>query len=194
MNFLPFPPFIKNSFIICAIVFGLLFIVLLALALSGDKALNILSKLPLPLKIKDIVLSLSDKFIGGLSILKSKKALISSFLMSFMVWVIESMAFMMAAYACGIQISLIGAIFAVIIIGISGIIPTAPGYIGAFEFAGSLALRILGVDEHLALACVLIYHAIGLTVNFILGFSSVIWAKISFNDLFKFEEIGDKNA
>lgn len=194
MNFLPFPPFIKNSFIICAVVFGLLFIVLLILSLSGDKAINFLSKIPLPLKIKNIVLSLSNKFIEGLSILKSKKALILSFIFSFIVWIIESMALMMAAYSLGIQVSLIGAIFTVIIVGISGIIPTAPGYIGAFEFAGSLALRILGVDENLALACILIYHAIGLTVNFILGFSSVIWAKISFNDLFKFEEIGDKNA
>ncbi|MDR1952837.1 MAG: flippase-like domain-containing protein [Elusimicrobiota bacterium] len=189
MNTLPFPVLIKRSFFICAAVFGIMLIVLFIVSIYDAKALKAISKFPLPLKLKELIVSLSNKFIDGLGILKSKKALATSFIFSFIVWIVESMSFIVVAYACGIQLSLIEGIFTVIIIGIAGIIPTAPGYLGAFEMAGLAALSVLGIEENSALACILIYHAMQLIVNFTLGFSVIIFAKISLADLFKFDEI-----
>jgi uncharacterized protein (TIRG00374 family) len=192
MNTLPFPPLVKKSFFICAVLFGIMLVVLFIISLHNAKALSVLSKFPLPLKLKTFILSLFDKFVGGLAILKSKKDFIISFLFSFLVWALESAALTIAAYACGVEISLLGGIFTIIIIGIAGIIPTAPGFLGAYEAAGLLALTSLGIaDENAALACILIMHAIQLIVNFTLGAACIIKAKISLKDLFKFEEIGD---
>jgi uncharacterized protein (TIRG00374 family) len=191
-NFLPFPEVVKKSFIICSVIFGIMLIALFIIAIYDSKAVKALSKIPLPSKIKTLILSLINKFIDGLVILKSKKAFIISIFFSFAVWIIESLSLTVVAYSCGIEISLAGAIFTVIIIGIAGIIPTAPGYLGAFEMAGLAAFTVLGVDENSALACILIYHAMQLLVNFTLGFSSIIKAKISYSDLFKFEDIGGK--
>jgi uncharacterized membrane protein YbhN (UPF0104 family) len=105
------------------------------------------------------------------------------------IWVTESSFLAITASACGIDISVVGGIFVVIIIGIGAILPTAPGYIGAFEFMGVAALSVLGVDKDSGFACIAIYHFLQIIVIFTLGFASVLKAKISFMDLFKFEKI-----
>ena len=77
----------------------------------------------------------------------------------------------------------------VIIIGIGAIIPTAPGYIGAFEFMGVTALS---VDKDAAFACTAIYHFLQLMTIFLLGIMSVAKERISFSDLFKFAKIEEQ--
>ena len=77
----------------------------------------------------------------------------------------------------------------VIIIGIGAIIPTAPGYIGAFEFMGVTALSALSVDKDAAFVCIAIYHFLQLMTIFALGIMSVAKERISFSDLFKFAKI-----
>ncbi|MDR2709583.1 MAG: flippase-like domain-containing protein, partial [Elusimicrobiota bacterium] len=190
-NVLPFPKIVKGSFIFCAVLFGLMLAVLFLISVHDKKSVVILSKLPLPKKIKDFALSLIHKFIAGLLILKSKKDFLLAFLLSFLVWTFESTALLIVAWACGISLSLVDGIFVVIIIGISGIIPTAPGYIGAFELAGITSLGVLGVGENSAVACILIFHVLSIFTNFSLAAFSIIKEKISFSDLFKFEEIGE---
>jgi uncharacterized protein (TIRG00374 family) len=189
VNFLDFPDFIKNTFYICAFVFGIGFIVLFIAAIFDKKALNIVSKFPLPAKIKSLILSFVDRFINGLYVLKNYKIFISSFIISIVLWIIESSIVIISAYACGFLLSLPQALFVVIIIGIGGILPTAPGYVGAFEFMGVAALSALGIGKDQAFVCIITYHFIGLLFISLLGITCILAAKISFKDLFKFEEI-----
>ncbi|MDR0485497.1 MAG: flippase-like domain-containing protein [Elusimicrobiota bacterium] len=187
MYFLPFPDFIAKSFYLCAFIFGGLFIVLWGLAMRKEKTINLICKIPMPAKIKNLLLQTADKFISGLDVLKSKKIFVCSFAFSIAVWIIESSSLMIAASACGFNISLAGAAFTVIIIGIGAIIPTAPGFVGAFEFMGVAALSALGIDKDQAFSCIIVYHFIQLTVIATLGLSSIFLTRISFKDLFKFE-------
>ncbi|MDR1942278.1 MAG: flippase-like domain-containing protein [Endomicrobium sp.] len=193
MIVLPFPDFIKKSFYTAAVVFGAMLIVLFIISKNDKKSLEMLSKLPLPLKIKDLFLSIFSKFTGGLIILKRPAVFSASFAISLLVWITESCFLVITAYACGINISILGGIFVVIIIGIGAILPTAPGYIGAFEFMGVTALSVLGVHKDSAFACIAIYHFLQIIIIFLLGFASVIKARISFADLFKFEKIESAN-
>ncbi|MDR3049654.1 MAG: flippase-like domain-containing protein [Elusimicrobiota bacterium] len=189
MHALNFPEFIKKTFYICAFVFGGSFIVLFIISIYNKNALSLISKFPLPLKIKSLVLSFIDKFIGGLVVLKNIKVLIGASFFSIVVWTIESSIFIISAYACGFNLSLSEALFVVIIIGIGAILPTAPGFVGAFEFMGITALSALGIGKDQAFVCVVTYHFTGLLSISILGLFSILYAKISFKDLFKFEEI-----
>jgi uncharacterized protein (TIRG00374 family) len=187
MHFLSFPAFIKNSFYLCSIIVSLVFIIFSIASLRSGKALDLISKIPMPLKIKTLILSLADRFIEGLNVLKSKKILSLSCLFSIIIWLIESSILVIVAQACGFELSLEGAAFTVIIIGIGGIIPTAPGYIGTFEFMGMTALAALGIDKDRAFYCIAIYHFMQIIVISLLGISSILLAKISVKDLFKFE-------
>lgn len=189
MAVLPFPDFIKNTFYICGAGFGACLLILFLISKHEDKALHIFSKLPMPAKIKNFIINLFEKFADGLIMLRKPGVFFTTFFFSVLIWIIESAFLVITAYACGINISILGGIFVVIIIGIGAILPTAPGYIGAFEFMGVTALAALGVDKESAFACIAIFHFLQLIVIFALGFASLIFAKISFMDLFKFAKI-----
>ncbi|MDR1695469.1 MAG: flippase-like domain-containing protein [Endomicrobium sp.] len=186
---IPFPEFIKKSFYVCAVVFGAGLLALFLVAVYEEKALKMILRLPMIPKVKNLAAELFNKFAHGLAALKKPGLFSAIFLISVIIWVTESSFLVMTAYSCGISMSLIGAIFTVIIIGIGAILPTAPGYIGAFEFMGITAMSALSIDKDAAFACIAIYHFLQITVIFILGFTSVVKTKISFADLFKFARI-----
>ncbi len=192
MIVLPFPDFIKKSFYICGAVFGLCLVILMIISIYENKALAVFSKIPMPSKIKGFVTEIFEKFTGGLVMLRKPGVFFTSFIISVLAWVLESLFLVIVAYSCGIDITILGGIFVVIIIGIGAILPTAPGYIGAFEFMGVTALSALGVGKDAAFACIAIYHFLQLMVIFSLGFFSLIKAKISLSDLFKFEKIEEE--
>ncbi|MCL2144950.1 MAG: flippase-like domain-containing protein [Endomicrobia bacterium] len=186
---IPFPEFIKKTFYMCAVIFGAALAVLFLVSKSEAKAAAVISKIPVHGRIKDFAVKFLEKFAGGLIILRKPKVFCAAFILSILVWVTESFFLVLTASSCGINISIIGGIFVVIIIGIGAIIPTAPGYIGAFEFMGVTALAALSVDKDAAFACIAIYHFLQLMTIFTLGILSIIKEKISFSDLFKFEKI-----
>ncbi|MDR2427096.1 MAG: flippase-like domain-containing protein [Endomicrobium sp.] len=193
MAVLPFPGFIKKSFYISGAVFGAVLLVLFLISKNETKAVDIISKIPMPQKIKDISVKLLGKFAGGLIILRKPKAFSAVLILSVLIWITESLFLVLTASSCGINISVLGGIFVVIIIGIGAIIPTAPGYIGAFEFMGVAALSALSVEKDAAFACIAIYHFLQLMTIFTLGIFSIVKERISFVDLFKFVKIEEGN-
>ncbi|MCL2335750.1 MAG: flippase-like domain-containing protein [Endomicrobia bacterium] len=187
MIVMPFPEFIKRSFYVSGIVFGGALAMLFLISKNDEQALNFVSKLPMPQKVKSFVTKLFDKFTGGLMVLRKPAIMSSALFITVLTWVTESFFLVMVAYSCGIKISILGGIFVVIIIGIGAIIPTAPGYIGAVEFMGVTAFGALGVAKDHAFACIAIYHFLQIIVISALGLASILKEKISFADLFKFE-------
>jgi uncharacterized protein (TIRG00374 family) len=194
MIVMPFPDFIKNTFYMCGVIFGAALVVLFLISKNEAKAISFISKIPMPHKIKEFAVKFLDKFADGLIILRKPKVFCAAFILSVLIWVTESFFLVLTASSCSINISLIGGIFVVIIIGIGAIIPTAPGYIGAFEFMGVTALSALSVDKEAAFACIAIYHFLQLMTIFALGISSIIKEKISFSDLFKFAKIEEETC
>ncbi|MDR2457864.1 MAG: flippase-like domain-containing protein [Clostridiales Family XIII bacterium] len=187
---MPFPEFIKRSFYILTIIFFICLAILYIVLIHKDKALKVLSKIPLSLKLKSFITDFLNRFTGGLAILKNPDILIKTFIFSAILWITEALFVLIVTYACGIQISILGAIFIVIVVGMGGIIPTAPGYLGAFEMMGVLALSTLSVDKDLAFVCVAIWHFLSLVLIFTLGSLCIIKSKLAFSDLFKFAKDG----
>jgi uncharacterized protein (TIRG00374 family) len=183
---MPFPEFIKQSFYILIVVFFVCLSTFYIMLIHKNKALKILSKMPLSLNLKSLITDFLNKFAGGLAVLKNPTILIRAFIFSGILWIIEALFTVIVAYACGIRISILGGMFTVIVVGIGGIIPTAPGYLGAFEMMGVLALSALSIDKDLAFACIAICHFLSLIVIFTLGSLCIIKTKLTFSDLFKF--------
>ncbi|MDR3071379.1 MAG: flippase-like domain-containing protein [Endomicrobium sp.] len=187
--FMSFPEFIKKSFYIlttCLVICLVLFYIMLT---YEKKILTILSKISLAKIIKLVMTKFVHKFTTGLIVLKNPTILIKIFIISVIIWIVEALCLVVVAYACGIQLSILGAIFTVIIIGVGAVIPAAPGYFGAFELMGVLALYTIGIDKNIGFACTVIYHLLQLIVIFILGFACMIKIKFSFSNLFKFSKI-----
>ncbi|MDD2523793.1 MAG: lysylphosphatidylglycerol synthase transmembrane domain-containing protein [Endomicrobiaceae bacterium] len=191
--FVNIPVWLKNSFLLCTIIFGSMLIVLFLMSKSESKFLKIISKLHFPAKISDIVKSLFIKFATGLKFFQNTKLIIYVFITSLLVWLVEAYSYQLFFAAFGIEVSLMQSIFVIIVIGIGVIIPTAPGFIGAIEFMGIVALGIFGIEKSTAFACIASLHFCDMMVMYLLGIIGIIKEKLSFSDLFKFATIEDNN-
>jgi uncharacterized protein (TIRG00374 family) len=181
-----FPEFIKKYFYILTFVFFICLSIFYIMLTHKNKTLKILSKMSISSAIRSFVTVFLNRFIYGLVVFKKPSILIKSFIFSGILWITEALFIVIVAYACGIHISIFDGIFTVIIIGVGSIIPTIPGYFGAFELMGVLALSTLSVDKDLAFICMMICHFLQLVIIFILGGFCILKTKIVFSDLFKF--------
>jgi uncharacterized protein (TIRG00374 family) len=180
-----FPEFIKKYFYILTLAFFIYLSILYIMLTHKNKDLKVLSKMPKLSVVKSLITVFFNRFTSGLVVLKKPSILMKSFIFSGILWITEALFVVIVAYACGIHISILSGIFTVIIIGMGSIIPTAPGYFGAFELMGVLALSTLSVDKDLAFICTAICHFLQLVIIFTLGGLCMLKAKITFSDLFK---------
>jgi uncharacterized membrane protein YbhN (UPF0104 family) len=103
-------------------------------------------------------MSLFSKFATGLSFFTNWKLALKVFVFSFFVWFVEAYSYIYFFKAFGVEISIMEAIFVIVVIGVGVIVPTAPGFIGAIEFMGVVALGIFGIEESVAFACIASLH------------------------------------
>lgn len=97
------------------------------------------------------------------------------------IWLVEGMMFHIAIQAFELQVPTTAALFVMGLINLGILVPSAPGYLGAFQYFGTLALSAWQVPAGEALGCVILIHACqylpitiwGLTYIPYFGFSSV---------------------
>ena len=180
------PSWLQKSFIICAIIFGLMFIVLFFMSKDEDKFIKLLYKFHLPVKISDIIKSIFLKFASGLKFFQNKKLVLIVFITSVIVWIVESYAYQLLFLAFGLKLSVIQCLFVIVTTGIAAMLPTAPGFIGAIEGMGMIILGIFGFEETTAFVAMAATHFIEMMAVYLLGIIGMIKEKISFSDLFSF--------
>ena len=180
------PNWLQKSFVLCAVIFGLMFVVLFFMSKNEEKFLKLLYKFHLPLKITEFIKSIFLKFASGLKFFQNKKLFFIVFCTSIIVWIIESYAYKILFLAFGLQVSAIQCLFVIVTTGIATMLPTAPGFIGAIEGVGMVTLGIFGIGETVAFTVMAATHFIEMMAIYVLGIIGMIKEKISFSDLFSF--------
>lgn len=180
------PNWLQKSFIACAIIFGIMFVILFVMSKDEEKFLKLLYKFHLPIKLTDIIKSIFIKFASGLKFFQNKKLFITVFIASIIIWIIEAYAYKTLFLAFGLHISVIQCLFVIVTTGIATMLPTAPGFIGAIESVGMITLGIFGIDGTIAFTAMAAIHFTEMMAIYILGFIGMIKEKISFSDLFNF--------
>ena len=193
------PNWLQKSFVLCAVIFGLMFIVLFFMSKDEEKFLKLLYKFHLPLKINEIIKALFLKFASGLKFFQNKKLFIIVFVTSIIVWIIEAYAYKTLFLAFGLKVTVIQCLFVIVTTGIATMLPTAPAFIGAIEGVGMVVLGIFGFEETIAFTAMAAIHFIEMMAIYILGIIGMIKEKISFSDLFNFalkqnQEAEDQNG
>ncbi len=152
---------------------------------------------PLPEGIRVKALSLSEKLIEGITVLRSPKALLNVLIMSLPVWLFE--AAMLLVIALGFDIAdsfdttaeFVGAILLfTAVANLAGVVPSVSGGIGPFEFFGAAALVGMGVADAEAATYVLTAHIALLVPVSILGAVLLILDGTSLRSLLKRAESG----
>ena len=196
--FVEIPVWLKKSFLLCTVIFGMMLIVLFLMSKREEKFLSLISKIKLPVKISDIVKKLFTKFASGLKFFQNTKLIFYVFVTSVIVWYVEAWAYKMFFMSFGVEVTIIQCLFVIVVTGIGAIIPTAPGFVGAIEFMGIVALGVFGIEKSTAFTAMAATHFLEIMTVYLLGFIGIIKEKISFSDLFKFavsqqKEEGIKN-
>ncbi len=127
----------------------------------------------LPARLGQRLTQMLGSFILGLHSLRSPRDLLAIGLFSFAAWFSEAMQYVVVLTAFGLfddaRTRVFAALFTMVAANLSIAIPAAPGGVGPFEWAGSLALGALGIASERALPAVLVAHAIQYLVVSALG-------------------------
>lgn len=148
---------------LAAASFGLYVAVLATLlSLRTPRGLRLVETLVarLPARFHQPLQRLVDSFRLGLDALGDTRALAAVTLLSLLIWTVNALGLqaMFPAFALGLPWHA-GFLVQAIVAGLL-ILPSAPGYVGTFQFATVLALGLYGVSRDVGLSLSLVYHAV----------------------------------
>ncbi len=120
--------------------------------------------------------SLEEKFDGlltafadGLSAVSSAGRILTLLLITAAIWITEAGSIWGLAAALGLTVSLKSAIVSSAVLGLSLMIPAAPGGLGTYELLGTEAFKLAGIAASSALALTVVIHAWVFVANVVVG-------------------------
>lgn len=114
---------------------------------------------PLPARLGDKLVGLTDSFTGGLGVLSDKSALLPVVLLSIPVWGFATLGVYYCLVAIDMQLPFLASVVLIVLISLGSMIPSAPAYLGTMQYACIVGLSIYSVDKSQALAYSTLYHA-----------------------------------
>lgn len=123
----------------------------------------------LPGRLGHRIIGMARSFVEGLQSLRSPQRLAEMIVLSLASWVVEGLTYYVIARSMGIDESILIFLLTMGVINIFSAIPSSPGYIGPFEFAGKLVLTQFGIAAEVAVAYLLLMHALLLLPVIVLG-------------------------
>ena len=116
----------------------------------------------LPARIAGPILRAVDVFISGLHALKSRRTLVLVVALSVAVWLLEATSYLLMVSAFNISMPpvqlVLAAVFLLVVVNLGIMLPSAPGYVGTFQFFAVMALGAFGVPKETALAVAISSH------------------------------------
>lgn len=101
-----------------------------------------------------------ERFIRGLDILQEPGRLFGVFLFNFIPWGLELFTYYFGARVFGLELTLRESALVMGMTNLAMIIPSGPGGLGLFEWGGMMVMALLGVEKTVALAYIVMVHAI----------------------------------
>ncbi len=130
----------------------------------------------LPGRLGYRIVGMSQSFVAGLQSLRSPRRLVEMAVLSMVSWIVEGLTYYVVGRSMGLDESVLIFLLTMGVINIFSALPSSPGYIGPFEFAGKLVLVQFGIGAELAIAYLLLMHALLLLPVILLG-SVLAWRR-----------------
>jgi len=147
---------------------GLVFLVgalgLLALVLRPDLARKLVAIVArrLPAHLGPRIEVISEHALEGLTPMSDKRVAIRAGFWSLATWSINAVTIYFLMSAFNVATSPLAAVMVMVVTNLGMAIPSAPGYIGVFEYAVVLVLGLLNIPQGTATTFALVYHFIAL--------------------------------
>jgi glycosyltransferase 2 family protein len=197
MHFSNLPPWVLQvGYTLLIIVIGLLLGVYL-LYFRKEAVLLFLDPIisKFPKKIQTGIERLSQQFIEGCKIIEDPTKLFLVFLLSAFIWGFSVVGIYSLFHFQNLELSWVSAAVVLIFTLISILMPSAPGFIGNFQFGCIMALSMYGLPKSDAAAFSLIYYVLTIVVNIGLGAVCLPFLNISIKDTFeRIKKLQDNHA
>ncbi len=153
------PALLYGGYLALAVFGGALLVIGTALA-ALQPVTSLLRKLiePFSQKLSDIIISLLEGFIEGFRALPDRKAIAGVMGYTFLYWGCNGFIYYWVMRGFGFDVPLIAGYMVVAIVVFAIMIPAAPGFLGAFQWALVLGLSVFGVGESDAAAYGLVVY------------------------------------
>ncbi len=155
------------SLVLLALIVCIVFLTIVILLIKSNRFIDIVFKISSFIfqKYTDLINDIINSFIFGLKTLDSFKKFAYLFIISMIIWLLESLMYIIIAYSFNIDIYFTSFyIFFIVIIAVMvvsnlfGAIPSSMGGIGVFEVAAQQTLIACGVDGTIAISYSLVLH------------------------------------
>ncbi|GAB4547967.1 MAG: lysylphosphatidylglycerol synthase transmembrane domain-containing protein [Anaerolineales bacterium] len=111
-----------------------------------------------PLRLREKILGVMNKFLDGLAALRSPWNALMVFFTSVFIWLLETGKYWFVMHAFNFQVSFFALMLMNGIVNLATTIPSAPGYIGTFDAPGIAVLAAYGVERSTAAGYTLTLH------------------------------------
>ncbi len=116
------------------------------------------------------IVGVLEKFFSAIENISSINVLYKIILLTFLLWSGYSIGMVLICYSLNIDLPSVWAGFLIqAITALSVVIPSSPGYVGSWEFMGSLSLIIFKIDKTKAASFAVVSHFIGMLPIISLG-------------------------
>ena len=149
---------------------GLLFAVIIVLKPEGSGRLMTKYLFFLPDFIKDKIELTVIKFSKGLLFLKRWKETLWVSAHTMLIWLCMGISNIFIFYAFGFDLPIYASYVLLIVVSISILIPSSPGFIGVYHAGVVFTLSRFGIDTNNAVSCALVLHAAQFVPITLMGF------------------------
>jgi len=111
-----------------------------------------------PQRIREKILGVALRFLGGLESLRSPREALMVFLTSIVIWLLETGKYWFVMQAFDFQVSFFTLMLMNGIVNLATTLPSAPGYVGTFDKPGIAVLEAYGVNQAIATGYTLVLH------------------------------------
>lgn len=147
-------------------------VLMLTLALRPEKAGHYLTRfLPFaPERFKQKIQQTILKFSRGLEFLSDLRSVTSITVQTILIWLLMGYSNYFVFEAFGLDLPLDASFVVLVLVSISILVPSSPGFVGVYHGGAVIALSFYGISREEALPCVLVMHAAQYLTVTIVGF------------------------
>jgi len=179
---MPLPQWIANGFLIMLALGAAAWLVLLVMRSRANLLCAWLAPV-LPSRYAGQITALVQSFLQGLAAMKSAKNLIIAMLLSIPIWTVYALGTYAALKACAVNVPFSASWVVLAFVGIGVSLPSAPGFVGTFQFFTVAALALYAVDQQQAFGFSLLHHMAQYIPVTLFGWILLIKEQMSLGDL-----------
>ena len=165
----PKPQWMEDVSRTMAVLAGAGAVAIMVLPHTGDLLEKVVIRVPLPGRIRSVLLGLTEQVLQGLRAFHDWRRFGGFVCLTVVIWMSDSFGAITGARALGIGLSFRVAMLLLAGLGLSSALPSTPGYVGIYQFVAVTVLTPFGISRDGALAYILVAQALGYAVVLLFG-------------------------